>query len=157
MTWTAFAGWIIVSTHVLAGAAWFGAMFYSLVVLHPRARQFFRSDAEFEEFIATLANGARWKMLSGFATIGVSGLVLIPFVRPHSWTRTWIALIAAKSALLLLAVGIFCYVSWWLWPSRIFATPDEIPAIQRKFRRIAIALITIAALPTILGLLARYS
>ncbi|HKS37814.1 MAG TPA: hypothetical protein VJW76_11530 [Verrucomicrobiae bacterium] len=35
----AFSTWLLVCAvgHVLIGAVWFGAMFYSLVVLHPRA------------------------------------------------------------------------------------------------------------------------
>ena len=46
------ARWIVVTAHVLVGGAWFGAMLYSLVVLHPRAQSFFRSSKQFEEFIA---------------------------------------------------------------------------------------------------------
>ena len=52
------ARWIIAAAHVLAGGAWFGAMLYSLMVLHPRARSFFSSSRQFEEFIAHVAAGA---------------------------------------------------------------------------------------------------
>ena len=44
--------------HALAGAAWFGSMFYSLAVLQPRAKAYFEEDdGRFEEFVATIAGG----------------------------------------------------------------------------------------------------
>jgi hypothetical protein len=52
--------------HVLASAAIFGAMFYSITVIQPRARRYFQSPHDFEEFIAVISNGARWKVLGGF-------------------------------------------------------------------------------------------
>ena len=139
--------------HTLAAAAWFGSMFYSLTVLHPRAGQFFKSAEEFEEFISTVSRGARWKVISALAFIATTGLLLLPLTwRPTS--PTWLALIAAKSLALLLAAAIFYHASWRLWPRRIFATPAELPAIHRSFRRIAITLITLAAISIALGVLA---
>src|SRR6516225_10182553 len=67
----------LVAIHVLAASAWFGAMFYSLFVLHPRARAFFDSPSKFEEFITFIAAGARWKVLSGCLVIGATGLALL--------------------------------------------------------------------------------
>jgi len=71
--------WILAVAHVLAGAAWLGAMLYSLLVLHPRARAFFGSPRQFEDFISYVAAGARWKVLGGAAFIGScnDGLFLI--------------------------------------------------------------------------------
>ena len=70
---------VLVAAHILAAAAWFGAMFYSLAVLHPRACACFASLRQLEEFIAFIAAGARWKVLFGCAVIGATGLALIPF------------------------------------------------------------------------------
>src|SRR4051812_22590887 len=89
--------------HVLAGSAWFGSMFYSLTVLQPRAKTFFATGLEFEEFIAALAAGARWKVLGAFAIVLLSGVALIPFAQPHS--RVWWCLIVTKSLFYLIALA----------------------------------------------------
>jgi len=145
------ARWILAATHVLAGAAWFGAMVYSLMVLHPRARAFFRSPAEFEEFICWLAAGARWKVLGGCAVIALTGfgLLLLPTERPAS--AAWRSCIVGKSLLWTFAVGLFCFASWILWPARVLAAPADAPTFQRRFRWIAILLLAAVAANTILG------
>jgi uncharacterized membrane protein len=140
--------------HLLASAAWFGAMFYSVTVLQPRARSFFRSDDELEEFIATIAHGARWKVLLALALIALSGLVLVLLApRPLAWP--WILLISLKSLLLAVASVVFCWASWHLWPRRIFARAEELPRIRRQFQVVALSLLSIAALAMALGVLAR--
>jgi putative copper export protein len=144
--------WILASAHLLAGAAWFGAMFYSLMVLHPRAGRFFGADDEkFESFISILAQGARWKVLSALGLIALTGAAMIPLTESHS-TNHWKEIILAKVILWLMAVGIFCRVSWRLWPARVFAVPKELPAIRRRFRASAIMMICIAAAAMVLGL-----
>jgi hypothetical protein len=45
------------------------------------------------------------------------------------------------------------YVSWRLWPARIFALPAEVPHFQRAFRRVAVTKIAIAGLGMALGVL----
>src|SRR5688500_12797777 len=134
---------LLAVAHALAGAAWFGAMFYSLTVLHPRATNYFQSDAEFEEFIATVSQGARWKVLPGLPLIGGTGAALLLLALRDSAapvSRAWVAVIIAKLALFLAALVIFCYASWRLWPRRIFASPEELPSIRAKFRRVAMSL-----------------
>jgi len=150
ITFMRFWVWLIlVSIHLLAGAAWFGAMIYSLMVLHPRAKRFFDEDDEqFEALIATVSQGARWKVLAVLGVIGGSGAALIPFA---VWHRGLGALLIVKTALLIAAVGIFCYASWRLWPVRIFALPGETEAIRGRFRMVAITLIGIAAAAMVLG------
>src|SRR5437667_10519815 len=103
--------------HVLAGAAWFGAMFYSLTVLQPRAARYFDRPERFEEFIATVSAGARWKVLAAFALVGGSGLGLLlsPRMPPSA---LWIVLIAVKGVLFVAALALFVYMSWRLWPAR---------------------------------------
>jgi uncharacterized membrane protein len=149
-----FAWWLLASIHLLASAAWFGAMVYNLTLLHPRARKFFAPDDEkFEEFIATVSQGARWKVLGGLALIALSGAAMIPLAYPPSNQTSWILLIAVKSALLAAAVILFCYASCRLWPRRIFASGDEAEIIRRKFKLVAICMICIAAMAMVLGLL----
>jgi uncharacterized membrane protein len=142
--------------HALASAAWFGSMFYSFFVLHPRAKKFFATDDEqFEQFIATVAQGARWKVLGAFAVVAVSGVLLVLLGRPQPAPPLWIGCVVAKVICLLIALAVFCYASWRLWPARIFATPDELPGLRKSFRRVAIVLLTLIAAASVLGIVMR--
>ena len=129
-------------------------MFYSLTVLQPRAKAFFDDDQQFEEFVAIVSQRARWKVLSAFAVVLLSGLALIPLSHPPSPSCWWLSLIVTKLVLFVAALIVFCYASWWLWPARIFATPEEIPAFQKRFRRVGIAMIVLVGLDLALGVLA---
>src|SRR5262245_13452708 len=75
MTWSTHA--VLAAIHILAAAAWFGAMFYSLAVLHPRARAFFETPSRLEAFLAFIATGARWKVLCGCFVIAMTGIILV--------------------------------------------------------------------------------
>src|SRR6185295_15875145 len=103
------ARWILAAAHVLAGAAWFGAMLYSLMVLHPRVRSFFSSTRQFEEFITHIAAGARWKVLGGAAFIALTGvgLLFLPGAEHTSTGRN--ACVIAKSFLFIIAISLFCF------------------------------------------------
>ena len=144
---------LLAVAHALSSAAWFGAMFYSLTVMQPRAKRFFASDAEFEEFVATVAQGARWSVLAAFAFVAITGVGLIVVARPVPVTNLWLVIVALKVALFALALAIFSYASWQLWPRRIFASPAELPRIRQQFRIVGFALLTIAALSFALGIL----
>ncbi len=142
---------LLLILHTLAAAAWFGSMFYSLTVLQPRAKKYFQNDKDFEDFIATMAHGARYKVLAAIALIGITGLLLIPHRAhpPHWWP-----MMIGKIVILLIATVLFCYGSWVLWPRRIFAAEDDIVRYQRKFRRLGLTLLFLAGLAIVLGLLA---
>jgi hypothetical protein len=129
-------------------------MFYSLAVLHPRARAFFAAQAQFEAFITFIASGARWKVLFGCSVIAVTGLLLIWF--HGSSSPIWQACLIAKAVLFAVAVSIFVYASWFAWPARVLAAPNEIPAFQRRFQLIAVSLITLVALCFLLSILAHH-
>jgi hypothetical protein len=62
--------------------------------------------------------------------------------------------VAAKSVLLLIAAGLFWWVSWRGWPRRVFALPAELPALHRKFRWVALALVSCVGLAFALGVTA---
>ena len=144
---------LLAIAHALASAAWFGAMFYSLTVMQPRAKQFFATDDDFEEFVATVAQGARWKVFAAFAFVAITGVGLIVVARPEPVTTAWLVIVTVKIVLFMLAVAIFSYASWRLWPRRIFASPAELPAVRRRFRQVGIALLAIAATSFALGIL----
>ncbi len=138
--------------HGLVAAIWLGAMCYSAFVVQPRAKAYFHRPEEFEAFVASVSQGARWKVLLAMGVLGGSGglLLLVP-ARSPSPAVLW--LIGAKALLLLAATGVFTYVSWRLWPARVFATPDEIPRFQRAFRGVAVIMVAIAAAGFALGVL----
>jgi len=140
--------------HALAGAAWFGSMFYSLAVFQPRALAYFVDPARFEDFIAAVSRGARWKVLSAFGIVGLSGVALVLLDRPQPVTVFWVTLIVVKSLLFLAALAIFCHVSWNLWPARIFATAEEAPLFQKRFRRIGLSLLILVGSDLVLGVMA---
>ena len=140
--------------HVLAGVVWLGAMVYSFFVLHPRAHAYFPKDADFEVFIATMSRGARYPVLAALALIGLSGAALLPLRWPETVSAPWLVLMGVKVLLFLAALGLFVYVSWRLWPARLFALPAEVPHFQRAFRRAAMAMMGIASLAMVLGVLA---
>jgi hypothetical protein len=145
---------VLAVVHVLAGAAWFGAMFYSFFVLHPRAHAYFKRETEFESFITAVSAGARYAVLSALGLIGLTGAALIWLRWPEPPSPRWLVFIGAKVVLWTVALGLFVYVSWRLWPARLFAVEAEIPHIQEAFRRVAVTMIAIAGLSMALGVLA---
>jgi len=126
--------------HVLVGAAWFGAMFYSLTVLHPRARAYFERVEDFESLIVHLSHGARWKVIGALAAIFASGVWLLIDKRELLASRWWGVLILTKTVLFVVATAVFVYTSWILWPKRIFAASEDLPRIHRTFRLVAFTL-----------------
>jgi uncharacterized membrane protein len=145
---------LLAITHVLAGAAWLGAMFYSFFLLQPRAQAYFAKPAEFEDFIATVSHGARWKVIFGLAVIGGTGLGLVLLRWPGAEPSVWLGLLGLKVVLFGAAVGLFIYVSWRFWPARVLALPEEIPYFQRLSRRLGFTMMTLGALAMALGVLA---
>jgi len=143
------------AAHVLAAAVWLGAMAYSLAVVQPRARRLFEDDAGREEFAATLASGARYPVLAVIAVIALSGGALAALGGEEGRSDGWWALVAAKGAILAAALAVFAWVSWRLWPARIFAAPAELAAIRKRFAIAASALTALVAAGTILGVAAR--
>jgi uncharacterized membrane protein len=140
--------------HVLAGAAWFGAMFYSVFVLHPRGRAFFDRPGDFEAFITFVSHGARYAVLAALGVLALTGAGLILVRMPSGPLPGWVLLAGAKVGLFALALGLFIVVSWCLWPARVLAAPEEVPAWQRTFRRVAWTMLVLAGLNIVLGVLA---
>jgi hypothetical protein len=145
---------LLAVVHALASAVWLGAMAYSFFLLHPRAHVYFRKETDFEAFIATVSHGARWKVLGGLGVIGLTGVALCLVRWPAPPSAAWLVLVGAKVVAWVAAVALFIYTSWRLWPRRVLALEAEIPQIQRAFRRVAIAMMTLAVIGMVLGLLA---
>lgn len=138
--------------HGLAGAAWFGAMFYSLYVLQPRAQRYFQEPRELETFITTLSHGGRWQVLSAFGIVGSSGIGLFLLHISNSMSAAWLWLVGVKLVVFLAAFALFVHVSWRLWPARVLATHDEIPAFQKKSRQLARVMMLLIGLSMVAGI-----
>ncbi len=148
-----YTQWIFLTAHILASAAWFGAMLYSLIILHPRARLFFDNPSQFEEFIAWIAAGSRWKVLGGCVIIALTGIGLLFLSGIGNKSTIWFLCIITKILLFLFAVSLFCFVSWKLWPARILAPKDKALDFQRKFHKIAIMLLVLVGVSITLSVL----
>jgi hypothetical protein len=145
---------LLAAVHALTGAAWLGAMIYSLTVLQPRAIRFFDGPERFEEFITVVSHGARRKVLAVFAITAVTGLGLV-LLRPGPVSAVWVVLVVLKTVLLVASLVLFVYVSWRMWPARVLALPEEIPGLQRQFRRAGLTMIALVGLNFLLGILAQ--
>jgi uncharacterized membrane protein len=150
---TVIANAVPIAVHVLGGGVWIGAMVFSVFILHPRAERFFTRAAEFEDFIFSVVHGARYKVLAGIAAIVASGVALALAHRGTAAPWSW--LVAVKVALLLISLALFLHVSFTLWPRRVFAREDELPAVRRRFWWIGVVMIACNAANMGLGVLAR--
>ena len=124
--------------HTVAISAWFGCMVYSvsLVQRHPAAE---RDPRYYEDFVSELANGTRWIILGLLGAIIPTWVatVLIRMSDGPGPGVLWFSLVVVKSLFLVSAVSSFSYLSWHVWPLRIFALPEELPGVRRRFLRIS--------------------
>ncbi|GAB2666308.1 hypothetical protein [Kribbella swartbergensis] len=118
---------VVAVVHAGLAAAWVGGMAYSLFVVGPKLKRYFGPDHEGREALTTvIASGNRWKVVGLIAAIALTGVVLL-VLEPEHW-----GIHVAKAALLLLASGIFWYVSWRHWPRRVFSTEAEQFVLRRQ-------------------------
>jgi uncharacterized membrane protein len=145
---------VLILLHALAGAAWFGSIFYGVFVLYPRVTRHFDKIAERERLLMALSHGARWHMIAAMSLVALSGLGL--FLLPRSEiTASWLMLIGAKAGLMIASAILFWRVSWHWWPARLFALEAELPAIHRRFRLGAACMLVLVGLNFALGVLTR--
>lgn len=146
------ATFLLVLTHLGIGGLWLGAMAYSLTVAQPRITRLFDTPAAVEDAYRELAAGNRWRVVGLLALLAASGigLVLLAGPRPLGW---WL-LITLKTGLYGGAAALFWWVSWRGWPRRVFALPEELPELQRRFRRVAIGLASCVGAAFVLGVAA---
>lgn len=140
--------------HGLSGAAWFGAIFYRTLVVDGKALAFFKERREYEHFSTHLAHNMRYFVTAGLLTCGLSGFALLG-LRWNGEDFAWLALMAAKSAVWLGALGLFTYVSWVHWPWRAMATPDEFARYRVQGQRLALGMVALAGAGFALGQAAR--
>jgi Flp pilus assembly protein TadB len=103
-----------------------------------------------ETLTAVIASGNRWKVIGLIAAIALTGVGLVLINTDH-WQ-----LHAVKGLLLLIATGIFWYVSWRHWPQRVFATATELPRLQARLVVLATTMLGLAGTAFALGVLAEH-
>lgn len=130
---------VVVLVHVGVAALWLGSMAYSLFVVQPKIARIV-GDADvsrLEDAQRELAQGNRWPVVWLIAALWASGIVLA-FFHDGAWWP-----LVVKGVLLAAASALFWWVSWRGWPRRVFALPEELPALQRRFRRIAMTMFAV--------------
>lgn len=144
----------LILLHLGIGALWLGSMTYSLFVVQPRIARVVPDPAKAEEFYRELGAGNRWRVIGLIGTLFVTGAALVAVHNGQSlgW---WLA-IGLKAALLVAASGLFWWVSWRGWPRRVFALPAELPALQGRFRRVALVMTGLVGLSFVLGVAAAH-
>jgi hypothetical protein len=153
---------VIVSLiHTGVGAVWLGSMVYSLGVVQPRIGRLFGDPVRAEDVYRELAAGNRWRVVALIVTLAGSGIGLAALVAGDRGDRGadgwWWALIAVKGALAIVAAACFWWVSWRGWPARVFALPAELPALQRRFRRVALVMTGLVGAAFVLGIVAAHA
>lgn len=143
---------ILVLVHAGAGALWLGAMAYSLGVVRPRLTELLGGDTtRVEQAQQVLASGNRWPTAGLLALLWGSGIGLV--ATHGGGSGGWWAGVAVKTLLLTAATALFWWVSWRGWPRRVFALPEELPALRRRFDAIAVTMLGLAGLAFAVGVL----
>ncbi|HZM80364.1 MAG TPA: hypothetical protein VFC19_31905 [Candidatus Limnocylindrales bacterium] len=136
---------ILLLIHVGAAALWLGSMAYSLFVVQPKLSRLVGGDpVKVEEMHRELAQGNRWPVVGLISTLWITGALL---------TQRLTFAVPLKAMALLAATTLFWWVSWRAWPRRVFALPEELPALQRRFRQVAIAMFGLVGLAFAIGIL----
>lgn len=88
--------------------------------------------------------------------VGVLAVTGGALVAVEGWDHSagWRVAIALKVVLLAVAAAVFGWVSWRLWPARVFALPAEIPRWQRRFDLVGAALVGLVGAQFVLGIAA---
>jgi hypothetical protein len=145
---------VLMVGHVLVGAAWLGATWYSFAVLHRRGPACFDEDRDFERFITAISDGNRQRIFGAAAWLAASGAALIWLLRAQVRGELWWWLVAGKAALMVATLAIVSTISWRMWPARIFALEHELPALRATQTRLRAAMVLMLGLGCALGVIA---
>jgi hypothetical protein len=134
---------LIQAIHVWAWAIGYGAITYTYYRLNQVMRQFTRSDDEYETYaMATLGRLHGWTF-GALALAGVTGA-----------KTSWSTLMAIKTAVLAVMIGVQAYVTWVMQPRRARAPRAASRAEERRFFRAALVMGLLSLVELVLGALA---
>jgi hypothetical protein len=148
------AGVVLHLLHVWTWALYCGSLTYIYFRLFPDLRRWLASDDRFEEFTLVTADGLRWWIFGALIAAGVTGGGLV-LLRPRADPGgLWWALVTLKAALFAVTLAVYAYVSFVMWPRRVFVAVSARPAEQRRFFRVALILMACLIGQLVLGALA---
>jgi len=148
---------LVALVHTGVGAVWLGSMVYSLGVVQPRVGRLFGDPVRAEDVYRELAAGNRWRVVILIVTLAASGVGLAGRSDHPVTGDWWWALITVKGGLTVAAAACFWWVSWRGWPARVFALPAELPALQRRFRWVALVMTGLVGAAFVLGVVAAHT
>lgn len=152
-----FVTFLVLTGHLLLAAVWLGAMVYSIGVVQPRLLRFAGGPSQVEEVATYVAAGARWKVVGVIGGMAASGsLLVITSVHASHVRPGWWVVVALKVALLAIASSVFWFVSWRMWPRRVFALGSDLAEHQAAFRRVGYVLIALVGASSVLGVALRW-
>lgn len=150
-------GFLLHLAHVWVWALYFGSLTYIYARLFPDMRRWLASDERFETFSLVTGDRLRWWIFGVLAAAGVTGGGLV-LLRPRAGVSgAWWTLVAMKTALWLVTLLVYAYVSYVMWPRRVFVAAADRHAEQRRFLRVAVILIVLQVGQLVLGALAHAS
>jgi hypothetical protein len=137
--------------HLWVWALYCGGLTYIYFSFVPGVRRWLTSDQRDEELALATADGLRWWIFGAILTADATdgGLVLVRAATPAPWL--WWAIVGIKTALFLATLALYAYVSYVMWPRRIFAAAEDRPAVRRRFLRVAWLLIALLTSQLLLG------
>lgn len=144
---------ILYVVHTLALGGWFGTQIYSVLFVqrHPAKDE----DPEYYEVFTTrMVNGSRYILLAVIAAMIPTWVAIIAMRGGDpALGSAWGWLVGVKTAAMLLAIGAFAFLSWHVWPQRIFALPEELPAVRRLFYGLSVGILACMACAFTLGII----
>ncbi len=133
---------LLALAHLAVAAVWLGSMTYSLGAVQPKIARFFTDELRREDFLVTLAQGNRWRVVGLIAVLVLTGAA-VTLITGSGAVRLGYGV---ATVLYLGAAGVFWYVSWRHWPARIFAVPEEVPAFRRRLTALAYTMLVLVGL-----------
>lgn len=137
------------AVHVWAWGLYLGTLLYIYFRLFPDMRRWLADDERFEAFSITTGHGLRWWIYGALALAAASGAALL--ARADARGPEFAVLMGVKIALFALALAVYTYVSYVMWPARVFVAAGDRPAEQRRFFRVALGLIVLLVAQALLG------
>lgn len=137
--------------HLWAWGLYFGSLVYIYFRLFPDMRGWIDSDERFETYSLVTGHGLRWWIVGAIGLAATTGVALVAIrPRPASDTAFW-ALVSLKAGLLVATLAVYTYVSYVMWPRRVFVAAEDRPAEQRRFLRVAHLLMALLAAQAMAG------
>jgi hypothetical protein len=137
--------------HLWVWALYAGSLIYIYCRLFPDIRRWLGSEERFEAFSLMTADGLRWWIFGALIAAGLTGLGLAVLRSGQGGGTVWWTLLAAKTVIWVVLLIVYAYVSYVMWPRRVFVATADRPAEQRRFAAVAGVLVVLLMTELVLG------